>query len=59
MLILVGVLMLLARRRISLGTRLKHAVAYGMLSSVPLTIVLARNWAVSGGLTGYKPTASS
>ena len=57
-LILAGVLMLLTRRGMSMRAKLKYAAAYGVFSSVPLAIVLARNWAVSGRLTGHKPATT-
>ena len=48
----VGVLVLLMRRAPPLTTRLKHAIVFGAVSSIPLAGVLTRNWAVSGTLTG-------
>lgn len=57
-LILAGVLMLLTRWD-PLRAKLRHAAAYGVLSSVPLTIVLVRNWTVSGRLTAYEPATAS
>lgn len=53
-LILAGTLMLLTRRGISVRAKLKHAAVYGVLSSAPLAIVMARNWVVSGSLTGHR-----
>ena len=47
-----GILLLLVRRTPPLAVRLKHAVAFGAVSSMPLAEVLTRNWAVSGTLTG-------
>ena len=47
-----GVLLLLGRRTPPLTARLKDALAFGTVSSVPLAGVLVHNWAVSGGLTG-------
>ena len=47
-----GVLLLLLRRTPPLAARLKDAIIYGAVSSVPLAVVLTRNWAVSGTLTG-------
>ena len=47
-----GVLVLLVRRAPPLTTRLKHAIVFGAVSSIPLAGVLTRNWAVSGTLTG-------
>ena len=49
----VGVLLLLGWRTRSLAARLKDAVVFGAVSSVPLAGVLTRNWAISGTLTGY------
>ncbi len=46
--IFTGVLMLLLRRESPLAARLKHAAAYGAISSVPLAAVLAYNQAVFG-----------
>lgn len=57
-LILAGVLTLLTRWD-PLRAKLRHAAAYGVLSSVPLTIVLVRNWTVSGRLTAYEPATAS
>ena len=48
----VGVLVLLVRRAPPLTTRLKHAIVFGAVSSIPLAGVLTYNWAVSGTLTG-------
>ena len=53
-LILAGAVMLLTRREISVRAKLKHAAVYGVLSLVPLAIVMAHNWVVSGRLTGYR-----
>ena len=49
-----GVLLLLGRRTPPLAVRLKDALAFGTVSSVPLAGVLVHNWAVSGSLTGRK-----
>ena len=49
-----GVLMLLVRRAPPLAARLKHTIAYGAISSIPLAGVLTYNWAVSGTLTGRR-----
>ena len=49
-----GLLMLLVRRTPPLAARLKHAIAYGAVSSMPLAGVLTYNWAVSGTLTGRR-----
>ena len=48
----VGVLVLLVRCASPLTARLKHAVVFGAVSSMPLAGVLTRNWAISGTLTG-------
>ena len=50
----VGVLLLLGRRTPPLAARLKDALAFGTVSSVPLAGVLVHNWAVSRSLTGRK-----
>ena len=50
-----GVLLLLARRAPPLATRLKQAIVFGAVASVPLLAVLAYNWAVSDTLTGARP----
>ena len=47
-----GVLMLLVRRAPPLATRLKDAVVFGGLSSLPLAGVLVHNWVIKGSLTG-------
>ena len=49
-----GVLLLLGRRTPPLAARLKDALAFGTVSSVPLAGVLVHNWAVSRSLTGRK-----
>jgi len=49
-----GGLLLLGRRTLPLAARLKDALAFGTVSSVPLAGVLVHNWAISGGLTGRK-----
>ncbi len=49
-----GVLLLLVRRTPPLAARLKDALAFGTVSSVPLAGVLVHNWAISGSLTGRK-----
>ena len=49
-----GVLLLLGRRTPPLAARLKDALAFGTVSSVPLAGVLIHNWAISGSLTGRK-----
>ena len=47
-----GVLLLLVRRTLPLVARLKDAMVFGVVSSVPLAGVLMHNRAVSGTLTG-------
>ena len=56
-----GVLLLLLRRTPPLAARLKDAIVFGVVSSLPLAGVLTRNWAVSGTLTGdrYYATGQS
>ena len=49
-----GVLLLLGRRTPPLVSRLKDAIVFGTVSSVPLAGVLMHNWAVSGGLSGRR-----
>ncbi len=53
----VGVLILLGRRTPPLAARLKDAVAFGAVSSLPLSGVLMYNWTVSGTLTGGRSGA--
>ena len=53
----VGVLLLLGRRTRPLAARLKDAVVFGAVSSLPLAGVLTHNWAVSGTLTGPRSGA--
>ena len=48
----VGVLLLLVRRTPPLAARLKDAMVFGAVSSVPLAGVLIHNWTISGSLTG-------
>ena len=48
----VGVLMLLVRRLPPLAVRLKDAIVFAAISSLPLAVVLTRNWTISGSLTG-------
>ena len=50
----VGVLLLVVGRTLPLAARLKDAVVFGAVSSLPLAGVLTRNWVVSGTLTGYR-----
>ena len=52
--ILVGVLLVLLRRDLPAAARLKFAAIYGAIPSVPLALVLARNWSVSGTLAGSR-----
>ena len=47
-----GVLVLLLPRARPLAARLKDAVVFGAVSSMPLAGVLTHNWAISGALTG-------
>ena len=47
-----GVLVLLVRRAPPLAARLKDAVVFGAISSIPLAGVLTRNWVLSDTLTG-------
>ncbi len=56
-LIFSGVLMLLMRRDIPLRKRLRDALAFGAISSLPLAAVLARNYLVSGTFTGDRSMA--
>ena len=57
-LIISGVLMLLARRNAPVRERLKDALAFGSISSLPLAAALARNQLVTGTLTGDRSWAS-
>ena len=57
-LIISSVLMLLVRRNVPIGERLKHALAFGTISSLPLAAAMARNQLVSGTLTGDRSFAS-
>ena len=50
--------MLLARRDTPVRARLKHALAFGTISSLPLAAVLVRNQQVSRTLTGDRSAAS-
>ena len=47
-----GIFVLLGRRARPLAARLKDAIVFGAVSSMPLAGVLTYNWAVSGTLTG-------
>ena len=53
----IGVLLLLMGRTRPLAARLKDAVVFGAVSSLPLAGVLTYNWAISGTLTGYRKEA--
>ncbi len=57
-LIISAVLMILSRRNAPVRERLKHALAFGAISSLPLAAALARNQLVSGTLTGHRSIAS-
>ena len=49
-----GVLLLLVRRAPPLAIRLKHAVVFGAVPSIPLAGVMMRNWAISKRLAGWR-----
>lgn len=49
-----GALAILMRRGMPAYARAKLAAAWGALSSIPLAVFLARNWTVSGTLTGRR-----
>ena len=51
-LILTGVLLLLAGRGARFTDRLRHAGVFGAVASIPVALVVVRNWTVSGTLTG-------
>ena len=57
-LIICAALMLLSRRNAPVRERLKHALAFGAISSLPLAAAMARNQLVSGTLTGDRSEAS-
>ena len=57
-LIFSSVLMLLMRRDIPLRIRLRDALAFGAISSLPLAIAMTRNYLVSGTFTGDRSGAS-
>ena len=57
-LILSAVLMLLSRRNAPVRERLKHALVFGAISSLPLAAALARNQRVTGTLTGDRTDAT-
>ena len=48
----VGVLLLLLRRAPPLAVRLKHAIVFGAVPSIPLAGVMLHNWAISKRLAG-------
>jgi len=50
----VGVLLLLVRRAPPLAVRLKHAIVFGAVPSIPLAALLLRNWAISKRLAGWR-----
>ena len=50
----VGVLLLLLRRAPPLAVRLKHAIVFGAVPSIPLAALLLRNWAISKRLAGWR-----
>ena len=57
-LILSAVLMLLSRRNAPVRERLKHALVFGAISSLPLAAAMARNQRVSGTLFGVRTDAA-
>ncbi len=57
-LIFSAVLMILLRRDAPVRQRLQDALAFGAISSLPLAAALARNYLVSGTLTGDRSSAS-
>ena len=56
--IISGVLILLSRRNVPVRQRLKHALAFGAISSLPLAGVMVRNQLVSGALFGVRTEAA-
>ncbi len=50
----VGVLVLLVRRALPLAVRLKHVVVFGAVPSIPLAVLMLRNWAISKRLAGWR-----
>ena len=52
--IVAGVLMLLFRRTVPMSAKLKDALVYGALSSLPLALSMLRNQMVSGTPTGAR-----
>ncbi len=58
--VLIGAgVLLLGWRTPPLAARLKDAVVFGAVSSLPLAVVLTRNWAISGTLTGKRERRQS
>ena len=57
-LIISGVLMLLSRRNVPVRQRLKQALAFGAISSLPLATAMARNQLASGTLFGIRTEAA-
>ena len=57
-LIISGVLLLLSRRNVPVRQRLKHALAFGAISSLPLAVAMARNQLASGTLFGVRTEAA-
>ena len=54
-----GALAILMKREMPLMRRLRFAAVWGAASSVPLAVLLARNWAVSATLTGDRAAMAS
>ena len=57
-LIISAVLMILSRRNAPVRERLRQALTFGAISSLPLAAAMARNQLVSGTLTGDRSVAS-
>ncbi len=57
-LIFSAVLMILLRRSVPIRERLKDALIFGAISSLPLVAVMTRNYLVSGTLTGGRSGSS-
>ncbi len=53
-LVLAGTGALLWNRSAPLARRMRHAAVFGAVSSAPLAVVLARNWAATGTATGHR-----
>ncbi len=53
-----GGLAILMKWEMPVARRLKAAAAWGAASSVPLAVLLARNWSLSGTLTGQRIPSS-